>query len=312
MTGPDPAVAACRLAVRRSLADLDPSAPVGVALSGGPDSLALLAAAAFERPAVVALVVDQTWYAGSRAVCETAAEAARGLGADAVVLDGAAPREEAAARTARYAALDAAAGERGLAAVLLGHTRDDQAETVLLALARGSGARSLAGMAPVRGHYRRPLLGLDRTSTVRACAAQGLTPYADPANSDPAFARNRVRAAMGTLADALGRDTAALATSLATSARLLRDDADLLDRLADEVTDPCDVAVLAALPPALRGRLLHRLVPGLTAAHVDALDALVTRWHGQGPVALPGGVGAVRRSGRIAVVPVAESAAGPA
>jgi tRNA(Ile)-lysidine synthase len=309
VSGPAPAVAACRLAVRRSLAGLAPSATVGVALSGGPDSLALMAAAAFERMHVVALVVDQAWSADSRAVCQGAAALARGLGADAVVLDGPAPREEAAARDARYAALAAAADHRGLAAVLVGHTRDDQAETVLLGLARGSGARSLAGMAPVRGIYRRPLLGLDRATTVAACTAQGLTPYADPANADPAFTRSRVRAAMGTLAAALGRD---VTTGLATSARLLRDDADLLDRLADEVADPWDVAVLAALPPALRSRLLHRLATGLTAVHVEALDALVPRWHGQGPVGLPGGVEAVRRSGRIAVVPVAESAQGPA
>lgn len=301
MSGPAPSVAAVRVAVRRALIDLRPDAPVGVALSGGADSLALLAATTFVRTTVCALVVDQGWHPGSRKVADRAAATARDLGADAVVLDGRAPRDEAAARTARYAALDAAAADRTLATVLLGHTLDDQAETVLLALTRGSGARALAGMAPARGIYRRPLLGLDRASTAAACAAQGLTPYRDPANDDRAFTRVRLRAL---LTDTLGRD---VTTGLATTARLLRDDADLLDALADaELPAPGqDLAVtqLGGLPPALRRRLLHRLAPGLTAAHVDALDALVLDWHGQGPVALPGGTAAVRRSGRIALVP---------
>ncbi len=304
MTGPAPAVAATRAAVRRALVDLDPEAPVGVALSGGTDSLALLAATAFERGAVTALVVDQHWDPASATACADAAATARGLGADAVVLDAPAPRDEAAARAARYAALDAAAARLGLAVVLLGHTRDDQAETVLLGLARGSGARSLAGMSAVRGIYRRPLLELDRATTADACAAQRLAPRHDASNDDPGFARVRVRLAMATLADALGHD---VGRNLATTARLLRDDADLLDALAADVADPCDVETLAALPAALRGRLLHRLAPGLTAAHVAALDALVTCWHGQGPVALPGGAVGVRRSGRIAVVPGPQS-----
>ena len=299
--GPPPPVAAVRVAVRRCLTDL-PDEPVGVALSGGADSLALLAAATFERTApVTALVVDQHWYDGSRAAADRARDAASALGATAVVLDAPAPRDEAAARDARYAALEAAADGRGLAAVLLGHTADDQAETVLLALLRGSGARSLAGMAPVRGRFRRPLLDLPRRVTRAACAAQGLVPYADPANADPAFARTRVRELLGTL----GRDVSA---NLVRTARLLRADADLLDALALEAAAGAahpagglDAVVLARLPEALRTRVLHGLAPGLTAAHVAALDALVTDWHGQGAVGLPGGAEAVRTSGRIAV-----------
>ncbi|HEX7355759.1 MAG TPA: tRNA lysidine(34) synthetase TilS [Mycobacteriales bacterium] len=298
MSGPAPAVAALRVAVRRCLADLPGDAGIGVALSGGPDSLALAAAAAFERPGrVTALVVDQHWYDGSAHACATAAERVRDVGAHAVVLDGPAPRREAAARDARYAALAAAAEEYDLATVLVGHTADDQAETVLLALLRGSGARSLAGMPAARGLFRRPLLEVTRETTRAACAAQGLAPLHDPANDDRSFARTRVRE----LAATLGRDVTA---NLVRSARLLRADADLLDALAadadvDHRDGGLDAGKLAALPAALRTRVLHRLAPGLAAAHVDALDSLVTDWHGQGPVGLPGGVRVVRASDRI-------------
>lgn len=293
-------MAAVRLAVRRGVADLSPDARIGVALSGGPDSLALAAAAAFACPGrVTALVVDQHWYEGSAGACARAATQAAALGADAVVLDGPASRQEAAARDVRYAALAAAAEERGLQTVLLGHTADDQAETVLLALLRGSGARSLAGMPSVRGRFRRPLLELTRVTTRGACTAQGLTPYDDPANEDPSFARTRVR----TLVATLGRDVTA---NLVRTARLLRADADLLDALAAEsdvehAEGGLDVAKLALLPDALRTRVLHRLAPGLTAGHVQAIDALIIDWHGQGGVALPGGDRAVRASGRIRV-----------
>jgi len=160
---------------------------------------------------------------------------------------------EAAARDARYAALDAAAARHGAAAVLLGHTRDDQAEGVLLGLARGSGARSLAGMPAVRGVLRRPLLGLSRAETVAACAALGLDPWHDPTN-DPAAgdagapARSRVRArVLPVLERELGPGVAA---ALARSADLLREDADALDALA---ADLLDRAAAAGAAPAAGG-----------------------------------------------------------
>ena len=315
MAGPDPCVAKVRVAVRAALDDLAPTAPVGVALSGGPDSLALLAATIFVRVGTVAaLVVDHAWHEGSAAAAAQAAAVARQLGATSVeVIEAPSPRSEAAARAARYAALEAAAARLELATVLLGHTRDDQAESVLLGLARGSGARSLAGMAARRGVLRRPLLGIDATGTRAACTALGLTPYDDPANHDPAFLRTRLRSeALPALTAALGRDVSA---NLARSARLLRDDADALDGYAagaaadagDPHTDGMDCALLAALPAAVRRRVLHSLGAGLTGAHVDALDALVTSWRGQGPVALPGGVLAGRRSGRIHLSPPREA-----
>jgi tRNA(Ile)-lysidine synthase len=216
---------------------------------------------------------------------------------------------EGAARAARYAALDDVAERCSAAAVLLGHTRDDQAETVLLGLARGSGARSLAGMAAVSGRYRRPLLALDR-GTVRA-AADGLAVWDDPHNSDPAYTRARVRTeALPALEQALGPGVAA---ALARTAALLRADADALDGWTDRAWDEVaaadgslDAEVLAGLPAAVRSRVLRRaaLAAGspagdLTADHVGSLDALVTAWHGQGPLHLPGGVSAARACGRL-------------
>lgn len=315
MTGPPAATAAARVAVRRALAGVE--GPVAAAVSGGADSLALAAALAFERPGAYALVVDHGLQPGSAEVAARAAEQCRELGLEPVVLDApASPSRaqhagaveagarhggpEAVARTARYAALDRAADERGLTAVLLGHTLDDQAETVLLGLVRGSGARALAGMAPVRGRYRRPLLGTTRATTRAACAEAGLLPWDDPHNEALAYARVRVRAAvLPVLEKQLGPGVAA---ALARTAEQLRADADALDALTPD-TD--DVAELLALPAALRGRALKRWAEracgrAVTAVHVDALRALVEDWRGQGPVALPGGVRARRDGARLA------------
>lgn len=307
MTGPPAAVAAVRCAVRDCLVDVATGTPICVALSGGADSLALTAGAAFLRPGdVTALVVDHRWHAQSGVVAAHAASVARDMGAAATVLAAASSRGEATARTARYDALSAAAERLGAPVILVGHTRDDQAETVLLGLLRGSGPRSLAGMAPRRDPYRRPLLQLPRAVTAAACAAQGLTPYADPANEDSSFARVRVRReVLPMLAGALTRDIAA---NLARTADLLRADADLLDAQAGsaaaELAHPDGLAVagLAALPAALRRRVLHGLGAGLASAHVEAMDALIMNWHGQGAVALPGGARVVRDHGRIRVV----------
>ena len=317
-----PAVADVRTAVRRCLADLGPGDAVLVACSGGADSLALAAAAAFVGPragwAVGAVVVDHRWSPASGEVAAAAGEACRTLGlapVDVVRVDASTGRggPEAVARDARYAALEAAARRHGARAVLLGHTLDDQAETVLLGLARGSGTRSLAGMPARRGPFRRPLLDLPRTATVRACADQGLEPWHDPANTDPAYTRSRVRALMPQLEAALGPGFAA---ALARTAALAREDADALDAQAGALlaaaSDPgvLEVGVLAAAPDAVRRRALRAAARAagspagaLGRRHVLALDALVTRWRGQGPVHLPGGVGARRACGRLVLVP---------
>lgn len=325
--GPHPAVATVRLGVRRSLARLEPGDLALAACSGGADSLALAAALAFEAPRAGlragAVTVDHGLQAGSEAQAATVAATARELGLDPVhsvraevasrdAPGGAAayPGPEAAARNARYAAIGAVAAECGAAAVLLGHTLDDQAESVLLGLARGSGARSLAGMDEVTGPYLRPLLGVRREQTRAACAAMGLEPWDDPQNSDQAYARTRVRQQILPLMEELLGP--GVAEALARTAELLRADADALDAIAvpaaADMLDPAglDVAGLAALPAAIRTRVLRRAaiaagVPAgaLTAAHVSELDALVTRWHGQKWADLPGGVRCRRRYGRL-------------
>jgi len=308
----DPAVAEVRAAVRSALRELPGGATVLAAVSGGADSMALAAALAAEAPRAGqhagVVTVDHRLQPGSAERAQAVATQCRELGLDPVVVEtvtvGTAGGPESAARDARYLALDAVVERTGATAVALGHTLDDQAETVLLGLARGSGARSLAGMAARRGHLIRPLLGVRRETTAKACAALGITPWADPHNDDPAFRRARVRAsAIPALVEALGPG---VPEALARTAAMLRADADALDGWAASVTDPLDVAVLAALPLAVRTRVLRRVaiaagVPAgsLTAAHVGDIDALVVNWRGQGPVSLPGGLVAHRAYDRL-------------
>jgi tRNA(Ile)-lysidine synthase len=312
-----PPVAAVRVAVRRSLADLPRDAPVLVACSGGADSLALAAATAFLAPRLglrAGLVtVDHGLQAGSAERAAAVAAWAAGAGFDPVEtapvrVAGLPGGPEAAARTARYEALTAAAARHSACAVLLGHTRDDQAETVLLALARGAGPRGLAGMPYRRGVLLRPLLDVPRTDTRKACAALGLAAWDDPHNADPAYARSRVRhGALPALVAALGP---AVVDNLARTAAQLAADSAHLDALAAgalaaaRTPEGLSVEVLRCLPSAVRTRVLHAWArelgaPGgaLSHRHVEALDALVTDWHGQGPVALPRGIVAGRRAG---------------
>ena len=343
MSGPAPAVAAVRVAVRRALADVPAGSLVLVACSGGADSLALAAGLAWETRApggvrAGAVVVDHGLQPGSDAVARDAAAACRALGLDPVRVErvavGTTGGPEGAARDARYAALDRAADDVGAVAVLLGHTLDDQAETVLLALARGSGERALAGMRPVRGRLRRPLLALRRTDTEAACAAQGLVPWHDPTNGrDPAPAtpgappdadlprRSRVRReVLPLLEDVLGPG---VAQALARTADALADATEAVDlagaallRAADLTggdSTPAgavvlDVAVLLDAPAAVRRRALHDAAvragspPGaLARVQVLAVEALVTAWRGQGPVHLPGGRTASRACGRLSL-----------
>ncbi|MEU1667307.1 tRNA lysidine(34) synthetase TilS [Streptomyces sparsogenes] len=275
--GPHPAVAAIRLAVRRVLHDVlvdfptspppqpalapapaltgGPAPLVLVACSGGADSMALASALAFEAPKLGlragGVTVDHGLQAGSDVRAAEVAERLRLLGLEPVesvaVAVGREGGPEAAARDARYAALDAAAERHGAVAVLLGHTRDDQAETVLLGLARGSGIRSLSGMAQVsgaHGRYRRPFLRLDRQTVRRACLAQSLPVWDDPHNVDPAYTRSRVRhEALPVLEKALGKG---VVEALARTAQLSRDDADALDAWAARA----EAEVRTDLPPA--------------------------------------------------------------
>ena len=291
-----------------------------VALSGGPDSLALAVALGFEQGKcgvrAGAVIVDHGLQEDSAEIAERAAEQARSAGLNPVVVrrvtvaeTGSGP--EADARAARYAAFAEVARETEATAVLVGHTLDDQAETVMLGLARGSGARSLAGMRLVTPHETkgsaapgvtivRPLLGLRRTIVAQSLADQGIAAWHDPHNSDPAYARVRVRTAVLPLLEKeLGPG---VADALARTAAQLTDDADYLDALAaGTVTSAVTSAgiisteILAPLHPAIRVRCLRLWLSReleltqLSAAHLAAVDELVTAWHGQAAVDLPGG-----------------------
>jgi tRNA(Ile)-lysidine synthase len=320
----DPAIAEVRRAVRASLAPHAGRAVV-VALSGGADSLALTAATIFEAGklgiAVTAAVVDHGLQVGSDAVARRAAAQARERGADPRVLtvhvdpqhpDG----PEAAARDARYAALRQCARGVGADAVLLGHTLDDQAETVLLGLARGSGAASLQGMPPVRQDvdgmlWLRPLLGVRRATTRACCAASAHQVWDDPQNAETRFARVRVRETVLPVLEAeLGPGIAA---ALARTAEQLREDAEAFDEMIDETIEDIvehaeagisvSVAALAANPAALRNRIIRLVVDsefgvGLTRVQTLEVARLATDWSGQGPIDLPGCT-ARREGGRI-------------
>jgi tRNA(Ile)-lysidine synthase len=310
----DPAVAAVRSAVRDGLLGIDAGDLVLAAVSGGADSLALAAALASEAPKLGlrsgAVTVDHGLQDGSDRQADRVVGISQALGLDpvdsvSVHVDLANPVGlEAAAREARYAVFDRVADSRGATVILLGHTLDDQAETVLMGLARGAGGRSLAGMRPRRGRYRRPLLALRRATTAAACDALGLQPWDDPHNDNPQFTRVRVRAAaLPALEAALGPG---VPEALARTAAMLQSDSDALDGWAATVLEWAEVSVLAALPAAVRTRVLHReaVAAGspagaLTAQHVAAIDRLVTDWHGQGPVSLPGGLVALRACDRL-------------
>ena len=298
-----------------------------VACSGGPDSLALAEAASFFGRRgdyrVGAVVVDHALQPGSAEVAAEAAVKLRGMGLDPVQVrtvsvpaSGMGP--EAAARTVRYAALDAAVEETGADAVLLGHTLDDQAEQVLLGLARGSGTRSLAGMRPVRGKYLRPLLALRRSETEEICSSEGLNPWFDPSNADPAFARSRVRAeVLPFLEENLGPG---IAEALFRSSRILANDADYLDAVSAEAfarlrlqhgsaetagePDPNTIllpeAPLRELAPAVRQRVLALAAVELGAAQpsyerLRSVEALLRRVGSAGPVELVGKVSVYRQ-----------------
>ena len=326
--GPPAAVAAVRLAVRRCLAGELSGGGLGAgdlvlaACSGGADSLALAAALAFEAPglglAAGGVTVDHGLQDGSAEQARLVTKTLTELGLDPVPCltvtvrrrDAGGP--EAAARAARYAALDRAADAVGAAAILLGHTVDDQAETVLLGLARGSGTRSLAGMPERRGRCLRPLLGVSRAQTRAACAAQDLEPWDDPQNADPGFARARVRhRLLPAMEEELGPG---VTEALARTARQLRADADFLDSLAKAESErivsaaagELSLDLVAGLPPAIRSRVLRNAAiaagcpaGALTAGHVAGLEALVTGWRGQRWIDLPGGIRGRRRYGKL-------------
>jgi tRNA(Ile)-lysidine synthase len=276
------------------LADLNTADRWCVGLSGGPDSLALTAVAAQLRP-TTALIVDHGLQPDSATIAENARAQAISLGCvQARVLRvkvGGAGGPEAAARAVRYAALDSHRD----GPVLLAHTLDDQAETVLLGLGRGSGARSIAGMRPYDAPWCRPLLAVRREVTHAACAELGLTAWRDPHNSDRRFTRVRLRdEVLPLLEDVLG---GGVAEALVRTATALREDTELIDSIAAEAGVAAtagpglSTAALSALPApvrrrVIRGWLLAGGATGLTDKQIRAVDTLITAWRGQGGVAV--------------------------
>ena len=308
-----------RLAIRSELADLSAGDTIVVAASGGADSTALAAALLPEAESkalnCIAAVIDHGLQPNSADIAQVAKQSLLKLGFTEVevrriqveVTDGV----EASARRARYAALNQIAADLGASAIFLGHTRDDQAETVLLGLARGSGTRSLSGMAKRIDNYRRPLLGITRAETEAACEEVGIKFWRDPHNQSMEFARVRVREkVLPMLESELGPG---IADALTRSAKLLRDDADALDQWAEEVIDELDpteldIATLESLPRAVRSRVIRRAIylagapaGSLSAEHIEPVEALITGWRGQGAIALPGGVTITRISGRLSL-----------
>jgi tRNA(Ile)-lysidine synthase len=312
-----PSVAAVRIAVRRGLADLEPGTRVVVACSGGADSLALVAQTVFEAREsgwyVIGATVDHALQEGSAERAEAVVVQMATLGVDETVsaravVDAPGLGPEAAARQARHAILDEIRARFDAAVVLLGHTRDDQAETVLLGLTRGSGGRSIAGMRPAYDGYRRPLLDVSRSDTVTACQVEGIEYWEDPHNVDPAYTRVRVRKrVLPVLEDELGPG---VTEALARTASQLRPDMELLDLYADRamvevaVEGGLSAAGLAELPESIRTRVIRLAAVAAGAPtgelfheHVLGIDALVTEWHGQKWVDVPGHLRAVRRDG---------------
>jgi tRNA(Ile)-lysidine synthase len=314
------AIVAIRNAVKPHLARLEAGDKVLVAVSGGADSLALASAILTESKVFaitpIAVTIDHQLQSGSGAQAEKVENQLKEMGYGKVLLQKVVVTTEsgleAGARDARYQALSTCAAQEKATKVFLGHTRDDQAETVLLGLARGSGTRSLSGMAIENGIYIRPLLQITREETVLACNEVGVEPWNDPHNGNTEFSRVRVRTEiLPVMEEKLGPGIAA---ALSRSASILRDDADALDAIAQTEISHSDLANLdcehlATLARAIRSRVLRAAIyaagapsGSITADHLAGVEALVTSWRGQGPLSLPGGVKVERISGRLSLL----------
>lgn len=305
---------AIRSAVRPFLEKMVAGDRIVVAVSGGADSLALAYALVMESKKLAlqlcAVTIDHQIQSNSGEQANLVVEQMKQLNLECIIVKVNVENTEgleASARKARYSALDNVAAD----AIFLGHTHNDQAENVLLGLARGSGTRSLSGMAEVNGKYIRPFLSITREQTEHACNEIGLTPWNDPHNKDSQFARVRVRTqTLPILEETIGPG---ISDALVRSAKLLRDDADALDQWAEEVIvgldlQHLDCTSLQGLPRAIRSRIIRRAVyaagaplGSLSAEHVGAVEALICAWNGQGPAHLPGGVKVERFSGRLSL-----------
>jgi len=313
-------IVAIRNAVKPHLARLEAGDTVLVAVSGGADSLALASAILTESKqyaiTAIAVTIDHQLQSGSDVQAEKVEKQLKEMGYGKVIVKKVVVTTEsgleAGARDARYEALSACAAQEKATKVFLGHTRDDQAETVLLGLARGSGTRSLSGMSVENGIYLRPLLQITREETVAACSELGIEPWNDPHNGNTDFSRVRVRnEVLPVMEEKLGPGISA---ALARSAGILRDDADALDEIAQSEISVSDLANLdcehlSTLSRAIRSRVLRAALyaagapsGSITADHLAGVEALVTSWHGQGALSLPGGVKVERISGRLSLL----------
>ncbi len=311
-------VPAVRSAVRTWLEKFEAGDKVLVAVSGGADSLALAHALSVEaKPLainVVGITVDHQLQKESATQAQKTVNQLAEMDLKCVIKKVEVDIQnglEASARTVRYKALNEIASSENAVAVFLGHTQDDQAETVLLGLARGSGTRSLSGMAAHSGIFIRPLLELTRETTESYCKESNLSFWKDPHNQDPQFSRVRVRTqAIPVLEKTIGPG---ISEALARSSHLLRDDADALDHWAEREAMKLDLADLEcahleSLPKAIRTRVLRIAIyaqgapsGSVTAEHVSVVEALISAWNGQGASNLPGGVKVERISGRLSL-----------
>ena len=316
-----------RNAVRADLLLLEAGDRIIIACSGGADSVALAYALSLEAPklalSITAVTIDHGLQPHSEEVASACVKLLATFNIPTEIIRvkvAGAGGIEAAARNARYAALTAHAEKIGAAAIYLAHSLDDQAESVLLGLARGSGPRSIAGMSAVNGIYRRPALSLRRLQ-LRTVAAEIITAgvsaaevgeiFEDPMNTDLHFLRVKIRhELLPAMEEALG---GGVSEALARTALLIQEDLAALDSWAAEhlAGNPdLEVATLAARPKAIRTRVLRLalLAAGLdggllTFDQLERGDQLLVDWRGQGEIALPGGLSLARKSGRLILSP---------
>lgn len=273
-----------------------------VGFSGGADSLALLAAVAFEAKKFsiepIAVIIDHGLQESSQSVALNAKLTAESLGVKAIIRKVSVGTEgglENAAREARYQAFSEVKEELNASYLLLGHNLNDQAESVLLGLMRGSGPRSIAGMQEVTDWILRPFLTISGEQLRQACEDQGLEFWDDPHNDDPRFARVEIRKILNEL-EASG--SAGVIESLARTAEQMQEAEaiiqPLIEGLVSEIEDKSSVEIefLEKLDTAYRRRVIHRLAvlnsAELARVHVLEIEKLVTNWHGQKPLNLPG------------------------
>lgn len=301
-----PPIANVRRAIRETFEseELAGAKSVLLAVSGGPDSMALALGANFELPKlgiqVFAAVVNHNLQPGSEAVALATIERLSAMGIDGKVLDIKVPKRgagpEAEAREARYSALEKQRVEVGADFVVTGHNLDDQAETVLLGLTRGSGLRSIAGMKAVDGKLVRPLLGIEKAELTQACIDSGVEYWLDPHNQDPAFTRVRIRNLMQQIEAELGPG---VNESLARTASLASEVDDFLTTAALELVERArvgegfEVKELAASHPAVRNKALQLIciesgASSISRTQVLGVAQLITNWHGQKPLSLSG------------------------